>query len=124
MSLQLYCLCLQYPLTVLIVIVGEIYQLINVVSFGSWFFMALATLGMLIHRPLEHRDKLCSHTDWSPSLLFDCPPLPSAPQMATHLQLLQLTGTAPSRSGSTGSPDILNTPKTSWFLLTESVVTS
>nr|XP_020472450.1 cystine/glutamate transporter-like [Monopterus albus] len=49
---------LLYPLTVLIVIVGEIYQLINVVSFGSWFFMALATLGMLIHRyhfPLHPR---------------------------------------------------------------------
>nr|XP_020444300.1 cystine/glutamate transporter-like [Monopterus albus] len=40
---------LLYPLTVLIVIVGEIYQLINVVSFASWFFMALATLGMVIH---------------------------------------------------------------------------
>uniref|UniRef100_A0A3Q3JJ05 Uncharacterized protein n=1 Tax=Monopterus albus TaxID=43700 RepID=A0A3Q3JJ05_MONAL len=49
---------LLYPLTVFIVIVGEIYQLINIVSFAHWFFMALATLGMLIHRyrfPLHPR---------------------------------------------------------------------
>lgn len=37
---------------------GEIYQLINFVSFARWFFIALATLGMLIHRyrfPLHPR---------------------------------------------------------------------
>lgn len=37
---------------------GEIYQLINFVSVARWFFIALATLGMLIHRyrfPLHPR---------------------------------------------------------------------
>lgn len=37
---------------------GEIYQLINFVSFSRWFFIALATMGMLIHRyrfPLHPR---------------------------------------------------------------------
>lgn len=39
-------------------ITGEIYQLINFASFARWFFIALATLGMLIHRyrfPLHPR---------------------------------------------------------------------
>lgn len=39
-------------------ITGEIYQLINFASFSRWFFIALATLGMLIHRyrfPLHPR---------------------------------------------------------------------
>lgn len=31
-------------------ITGEIYQLINFASFSRWFFIALATLGMLVHR--------------------------------------------------------------------------
>lgn len=51
-------LCLQYPLVVLMLITGEIYQLINFTSFARWFFIALATLGMLIHRyrfPLHPR---------------------------------------------------------------------
>ncbi|XP_061570329.1 cystine/glutamate transporter [Cololabis saira] len=39
-----------YPLVVLMLITGEIYQLINFASFSRWFFIALATLGMLIHR--------------------------------------------------------------------------
>lgn len=37
---------------------GEIYQLISFASFSRWFFIALATLGMLIHRyrfPLHPR---------------------------------------------------------------------
>lgn len=37
---------------------GEIYQLINFVSFSRWFFIGLAALGMLIHRyrfPLHPR---------------------------------------------------------------------
>ncbi len=41
---------LQYPLVVLMLTVGEIYQLINFTSFSRWFFMALATLGLIIHR--------------------------------------------------------------------------
>ncbi|KAG7225641.1 hypothetical protein INR49_005048 [Caranx melampygus] len=47
-----------YPLVVLMLITGEIYQLINFASFARWFFIALATLGMLIHRyrfPLHPR---------------------------------------------------------------------
>lgn len=39
-------------------ITGELYQLINFASFARWFFIALATLGMLIHRyrfPLHPR---------------------------------------------------------------------
>lgn len=51
-------LCLQYPLVVLMLINGEIYQLINFASFARWSFIALATLGMLIHRyrfPLHPR---------------------------------------------------------------------
>ncbi|XP_017267183.1 cystine/glutamate transporter isoform X2 [Kryptolebias marmoratus] len=39
-----------YPLVVLMLISGEIYQLINFASFSRWFFIALATLGMLVHR--------------------------------------------------------------------------
>ncbi|KAL7371434.1 hypothetical protein ABVT39_026890 [Epinephelus coioides] len=41
---------LLYPLMVVMSISGEIYQLINFVSFARWFFIALATLGLLIHR--------------------------------------------------------------------------
>ncbi|CAN9508447.1 unnamed protein product [Ophioblennius macclurei] len=41
---------LLYPLTVLMLTSGEIYSLINFASFSRWFFIALATLGMLIHR--------------------------------------------------------------------------
>ncbi|XP_068442449.1 cystine/glutamate transporter [Clinocottus analis] len=39
-----------YPLMVAMLLTGEIYQLINFVSFSRWFFIALATLGMLLHR--------------------------------------------------------------------------
>ncbi|KAM4523947.1 cystine/glutamate transporter [Fundulus diaphanus] len=39
-----------YPLVVVMLITGEIYQLINFASFSRWFFIALATLGMLVHR--------------------------------------------------------------------------
>ncbi|XP_068573376.1 cystine/glutamate transporter isoform X1 [Cebidichthys violaceus] len=39
-----------YPLMVVVLITGEIYQLINFVSFSRWLFIALATLGMLLHR--------------------------------------------------------------------------
>ncbi|TKS90543.1 Cystine/glutamate transporter [Collichthys lucidus] len=49
---------LLYPLVVLMLTTGEIYQLINFVSFARWFFIALATMGMLIHRyrfPLHPR---------------------------------------------------------------------
>ncbi|XP_037616823.1 cystine/glutamate transporter [Sebastes umbrosus] len=41
---------LLYPLVLVMLITGEIYQLINFASFARWFFIALATLGMLIHR--------------------------------------------------------------------------
>ncbi|XP_049422824.1 cystine/glutamate transporter isoform X1 [Epinephelus fuscoguttatus] len=41
---------LLYPLVVVMLIRGEIYQLINFASFARWFFIALATLGLLIHR--------------------------------------------------------------------------
>uniref|UniRef100_A0A668AR11 Si:ch73-352p4.8 n=1 Tax=Myripristis murdjan TaxID=586833 RepID=A0A668AR11_9TELE len=49
---------LLYPLVVVMIATGEIYQLINFASFTRWFFIALATLGMLIHRhrfPLHPR---------------------------------------------------------------------
>ncbi|XP_054480785.1 cystine/glutamate transporter [Anoplopoma fimbria] len=39
-----------YPLMVAMLLTGEIYQLINFASFSRWFFIALATLGLLIHR--------------------------------------------------------------------------
>lgn len=41
---------LLYPMVLVMLISGEIYQLINFASFSRWFFIALATLGMLIHR--------------------------------------------------------------------------
>ncbi|XP_072311275.1 cystine/glutamate transporter [Eucyclogobius newberryi] len=47
-----------YPCAVLMMIHGEIYTLINFASFPRWFFLASATLGMLIHRyrfPLKPR---------------------------------------------------------------------
>ncbi|KAJ0012599.1 hypothetical protein NQD34_016933 [Periophthalmus magnuspinnatus] len=47
-----------YPLAVLMMTHGEIYKLINFASFPRWFFLASATLGMLIHRyrfPLKPR---------------------------------------------------------------------
>ncbi|KAJ0056963.1 hypothetical protein NL108_000775 [Boleophthalmus pectinirostris] len=47
-----------YPLVVPMMICGEIYRLINFASFPRWFFLASATLGMLIHRyrfPLKPR---------------------------------------------------------------------
>ncbi|XP_068611318.1 cystine/glutamate transporter-like [Brachionichthys hirsutus] len=49
---------LLYPLTLLFLASGEIYQLINFVAFARWLFVALATMGMLIHRyrfPLHPR---------------------------------------------------------------------
>ncbi|KAI4802784.1 hypothetical protein KUCAC02_006360 [Chaenocephalus aceratus] len=49
---------LLYPMVVVMLMTGEIYQLINFASFSRWFFIALATLGMLIHRyrfPLHPR---------------------------------------------------------------------
>uniref|UniRef100_A0A8D3CTV4 Si:ch73-352p4.8 n=1 Tax=Scophthalmus maximus TaxID=52904 RepID=A0A8D3CTV4_SCOMX len=49
---------LQYPLVVVMLLRGEIYKLVNFASFSRWFFIALATLGMLIHRyrfPLHPR---------------------------------------------------------------------
>ncbi|XP_068611299.1 cystine/glutamate transporter-like [Brachionichthys hirsutus] len=49
---------LLYPLTLLFLASGEIYQLINFSSFARWLFVALATMGMLIHRyrfPLHPR---------------------------------------------------------------------
>ncbi|XP_030625656.1 cystine/glutamate transporter [Chanos chanos] len=39
-----------YPLVVVMVARGEIFQLINFASFSRWLFIAMATLGMLIHR--------------------------------------------------------------------------
>uniref|UniRef100_A0AAX7SVT2 Uncharacterized protein n=1 Tax=Astatotilapia calliptera TaxID=8154 RepID=A0AAX7SVT2_ASTCA len=47
-----------YPLVIFMLITGEIYQLLNFASFSRWFFIALVTLGMLIHRyrfPLHPR---------------------------------------------------------------------
>uniref|UniRef100_A0A8C3B1F8 Si:ch73-352p4.8 n=1 Tax=Cyclopterus lumpus TaxID=8103 RepID=A0A8C3B1F8_CYCLU len=41
---------LPYPLMVLMLVTGDIYQLINFVSFSRWLFIALATLGMILHR--------------------------------------------------------------------------
>uniref|UniRef100_A0A8C1YYG9 Si:ch73-352p4.8 n=1 Tax=Cyprinus carpio TaxID=7962 RepID=A0A8C1YYG9_CYPCA len=42
-------LCL-YPLVIIVMVRGEIFQLINFASFSRWLFIALATLGMIIHR--------------------------------------------------------------------------
>ncbi|RXN25684.1 cystine glutamate transporter-like protein [Labeo rohita] len=39
-----------YPLVIVMMARGEIFQLINFASFSRWFFIALATLGMIIHR--------------------------------------------------------------------------
>ncbi|XP_028811194.1 cystine/glutamate transporter isoform X1 [Denticeps clupeoides] len=41
---------LLYPLSVITIARGEIFQLINFSSFSRWFFIALATLGLLVHR--------------------------------------------------------------------------
>ncbi|XP_064199043.1 cystine/glutamate transporter [Anguilla rostrata] len=41
---------LLYPLVVLMVARGELFQLVNFASFSRWLFIAMATLGMLIHR--------------------------------------------------------------------------
>ncbi|XP_077355938.1 cystine/glutamate transporter [Festucalex cinctus] len=41
---------LLYPLVVLMLITEEIQHLISLASFARWFFIALATLGMLVHR--------------------------------------------------------------------------
>ncbi|XP_034018916.1 cystine/glutamate transporter-like isoform X1 [Thalassophryne amazonica] len=49
---------LLYPFFLVMLITGEIYQLINFASAARWFFIALATLGLLIHRyrfPLHPR---------------------------------------------------------------------
>ncbi|XP_077449433.1 cystine/glutamate transporter [Stigmatopora argus] len=39
-----------YPLVVLMLVTEEIQTLISLASFARWFFIALATLGMLVHR--------------------------------------------------------------------------
>ncbi|XP_012678924.2 cystine/glutamate transporter [Clupea harengus] len=41
---------LLYPMVVVMLGRGDIYQLINFASFSRWLFIAMATLGMLIHR--------------------------------------------------------------------------
>lgn len=41
---------LQSPLMSIMLASGEIYQLINVASFSRWIFIAMVTLGLLIHR--------------------------------------------------------------------------
>ncbi|KAL4625007.1 cystine/glutamate transporter-like [Arapaima gigas] len=41
---------LLFPLMVLMVARGELFQLVNFASFSRWLFIAMATLGMLIHR--------------------------------------------------------------------------
>ncbi|XP_076862463.1 cystine/glutamate transporter isoform X1 [Brachyhypopomus gauderio] len=41
---------LMYPLAIIMVAKGEIFQMINLASFSRWFFIALATLGLLVHR--------------------------------------------------------------------------
>ncbi|XP_068162947.1 cystine/glutamate transporter-like [Antennarius striatus] len=49
---------LLYPLTLVFLTTGDIYQLINFASFSRWLFIALTTTGMLIHRhrfPLHPR---------------------------------------------------------------------
>ncbi|XP_030575762.1 cystine/glutamate transporter-like [Archocentrus centrarchus] len=49
---------LLYPLVVLMLITGEIYQILNFSSFARWFFIALAAVGLLVHRyrfPLHPR---------------------------------------------------------------------
>ncbi|XP_027009884.2 cystine/glutamate transporter-like isoform X2 [Tachysurus fulvidraco] len=38
------------PLTVVMVAKGEIYELVNFASFSRWLFLALVTLGLVIHR--------------------------------------------------------------------------
>lgn len=39
-----------YPLVIIMLVRGEIFQLINFASFSRWLFIAMATLGMIIHR--------------------------------------------------------------------------
>ncbi|XP_067283509.1 cystine/glutamate transporter [Pseudorasbora parva] len=39
-----------YPLVIIMLGRGEIFQLINFASFSRWLFIALATLGLIIHR--------------------------------------------------------------------------
>ncbi|KAK7129838.1 hypothetical protein R3I94_009243 [Phoxinus phoxinus] len=39
-----------YPLVIVMLVRGEIFQLINFASFSRWLFIAMATLGMIIHR--------------------------------------------------------------------------
>ncbi|KAJ8381823.1 hypothetical protein SKAU_G00026010 [Synaphobranchus kaupii] len=41
---------LLYPLVVLMVARGELFQLVNFASFSRWLFIGMATMGMLIHR--------------------------------------------------------------------------
>lgn len=52
---------------------GEIYQLISFASFSRWFFIALATLGMLIHRyrfPLHPRPFKVGRVEPAPSCMI------------------------------------------------------
>ncbi|KAJ8391025.1 hypothetical protein AAFF_G00096460 [Aldrovandia affinis] len=41
---------LLYPVVVLMVASGELFQLVNFASFSRWLFISMATMGMLIHR--------------------------------------------------------------------------
>ncbi|XP_062860627.1 cystine/glutamate transporter [Trichomycterus rosablanca] len=41
---------LLYPIVIIVLARGEIFQLINFASFSRWLFIALVTLGLLIHR--------------------------------------------------------------------------
>lgn len=76
-------------MVVLMLINGELFHLLNFASFSRWFFIALATLGMLIHRyrfphhprPFKVRVSNCAAlssftVNWPSAAVFADPKVP------------------------------------------------
>ncbi|TRY90860.1 hypothetical protein DNTS_020882 [Danionella cerebrum] len=109
---------LLYPLVIVMMARGEIFQLINFASFSRWLFIALATLGMIIHRyrPLEHRGKLCPHHLRDSRVLPDHQEVLHSSALEKSLQFRQREVADSPGSGTTGSSNLLTDKLNFYFV--------
>eukprot|EP00063_Salmo_salar_P034253 XP_014009088.1 PREDICTED: cystine/glutamate transporter-like [Salmo salar] len=108
---------LLYPLVVVMVARGEIFQLINFASFSRWLFIAMATMGMLIHRyrfPLLPRPFKSPSQWWntggSCALTLSGVPVYYLTVHRSRLPTRWRKSFNTAGGGSAGCPDLLKTP--------------